>query len=360
MQKLISQLDLEWPHQGSDHPPISDDRATLLFLLDTYSKHILDVENHPVRRVREALDGFARELVVASDEEAEKILFRLRQFLASYRIDEYSYVQKTFEDFRTIIWEFVDQLAEDFGDEKKEDRALKSHLENLKEAVEANSIDSLKSQARSFINTYVEYQSRKDSRRTKRMDNIKKNLHTVKKQLSDANHTVNVDHLTKAFNRKAFDERIKQLKNLAEIDKKPMSLIALDIDHFKKINDSYGHAIGDAVLQECVKMLQSIFSGDHDFVARIGGEEFVVLLAESSLHEAVKRAEEALLKIRREALIIDQFTIKFTVSMGVAQLLQNETTEEWLKRGDKALYDSKQTGRNKITIAGLSAVKEAI
>lgn len=357
MQKLVSQFDIEWA-KGSSQKDISEDRATLLYVLDTYNKHMFEIDGHPIRKVRETLDAFAKELLQAEDAEAEKILFKLRQYIGSYRIEENSYVQKTFDDFRHIIWDFVDQLAEDFTDEKKEDRDLKNHLEGLKEAVEANSIDSLKSQAREFINNYVEYQSRKDNRRSKRMDSIKKNLDTVKKQLSDVSSVVNIDHLTKAQNRKSFDEQVRKMKSIFDISKKPMTLLTLDIDHFKKVNDNYGHAIGDFVLQECVKILQAEFARPTDFVARIGGEEFAIILAESGIHESAKRAEATLHRIRSEAFVQDSHTIRFTVSMGLAQLLPNETVDAWMKRSDAALYSSKQNGRNRITIAGLSPVED--
>lgn len=362
MQKLISQFDMDWAQKAGEPggPQISEDRATLLFFIDTFSKHLVEIEGQPVRKVREALDGFSKELLAADDAEAEKVLFRIRQFFGSYRIEEYAYLQKTFDDFRGIIWAFVDQLAEDFGDEKKEDRELKNGLEGLKEAVEANSIDTLKTQARAFINNYVEYQGRKDSRRTKRMESIKKNLDTVKKQLTDVSASANIDHLTKAYNRKAFDEHTKQLVQLAGLSAKPTSLIAIDIDYFKKVNDTYGHAVGDVVLQECVNILRSHFNRETDFVARIGGEEFVIVMAETSIHEAAKRAEGIMAKIRKEALLINEHTLRFTVSMGIAQWNNDEAPAEWLKRADKALYDSKQSGRDRYTIAGLSAVKEAV
>lgn len=361
MQKLIAQFDMDWSHkEDGTAPQISEDRATLLFFIDMYSKHLIEFDAQPVRKVRETMDGFSKELLAADDAELEKVLFRIRQYFASYRIEESAYVHKTFEDFRGIIWAFVDQLAEDFGDEKKEDRDLRSGLENLKEAVEANSIDSLKSQARVFINNYVEYQSRKDTRRSRRMETIKKNLDTVKKQLTDVSATVNQDHLTKAMNRKAFDEHMKQLRALSEISKKPASMIAIDIDHFKKINDTYGHAVGDVVLVECVKTLRNLFNHETDFVARIGGEEFVVVMSETSIHEAVKRAEQCLAKIRKDALVINEHTIRFTVSMGIAQWQADEEPSDWLKRADKALYDSKGNGRDRYTIAGLAAVKTAV
>lgn len=355
MQKLVSQFDPE-----ASTPHMSEDRATILYMIDTINRHLIEIDSSPVRKVREILDDFTKELLNCPPEKTERTLFRFRQYFASYRIEEYSYIQKTFDDFRGIIWDFVDQLAQDFSDERKEDQTMKESMEELKEAVEANSIDSLKSQARLFIDNYIEIQSKKEKRRTQRVDHIKKNLDAVKQKLHEANESINFDHLTKAHNRRSFDETIKKQRNLFEISKKPVSLLMLDIDHFKKINDNYGHDIGDFVLQECVKALKEVFHKSLDFVARIGGEEFAILLPETSIGPAKTRAEEALKKIRESAFVQNNHTVRFTISMGLAQLQANETVEQWMKRADAALYESKNNGRNKLTVSGLNSVKEEV
>ena len=219
-------------------------------------------------------------------------------------------------------------------------------------------MDQLKSQSRQFIDSYVEHQSRKDKHRSDRMKNIKKNLDVVKKQLNEANNSMRLDHLTQAFNRKSFDEQARQQKSLHHLSKQPVTLISLDIDHFKKINDTYGHQTGDLILIECVRLLKEVFSREADFVARVGGEEFAILLPECRYDHALKKAEQALDRIRGEAYVVGDVTIKFTVSMGIAELNENEDVESWMKRADVALYQSKATGRNKYTLA-LPTLKKA-
>lgn len=354
MHKLISQFDLDW-HQdkhGAKPVEISEEIATLLYIIDTYNKNLLDIDNHPVRKTREILDDFAKELMQSNEgPQAERVLFRLRQFFSSYRIDEYTYMLKSFDEFRNIIWDFVDQLSEDLNFEKSADDEIKYSFEQLKEAVEANSIDLLKTQSRVFIDSYVEHQTRKDRHRSDRLRNIKKNLDVVKKQLNDANSSMRMDHLTQAFNRKSFDEQVRQQKSLHHLSKQPVTLIALDIDHFKRINDTYGHQTGDLILIECVRLLKEVFSRDSDFVARIGGEEFAILLPECRFDHALKKAEQAMDRIRGEVYVMDDVKISFTVSMGVAELCEGEDVESWMKRADKALYHSKTSGRNKCTLA---------
>jgi diguanylate cyclase len=354
LKKLFEQLDVDWGPQGTeaqDVPPISDDRATLLFILDTYNKYLLDIDGHPMRKVRETLDDFSKLLLKTPEKDMGDVLFKLRQYLSSYRIDEYTFIQKTFDEFKSIIWDFADQLGEDLVIDKEKDIEISQNLGHLREAVESNSIHVLKSKAREFIDYYVEVQNQRDDRRSKRLLRVKKNLQVVKRKLVEANQSMRTDHLTKAYNRKSFDEQLKNHHSLFNISKNPVSLITLDIDFFKKINDAYGHDIGDFVLKECVVLLQEIFNRKEDFVARIGGEEFAVILPDSRVEDAVRMAEEAMAKIRREVFIQGELEIKFTVSMGIAQLLNGEKVDQWLKRADQALYQSKNTGRNKYTVA---------
>ena len=307
-----------------------------------------------MRKVREQFDEFARELVQPNGEGLDKAFAKLRQFFSSYRIDEYSYIQNTFDDFKRIVWDFADQLSEDIQFENSKDKQLATHLKDLKEAVEANSIETLRLKSRDFINSYVEYQNQKHEMRNRRVVTVKKNLDSIKKQLLEANNSLNVDHLTNASNRKSFDDYLKKLTQMSSLSKSPLSLIILDIDFFKKINDTHGHDTGDFVLKECVRILKSEFSDEDEMVARVGGEEFVIVLPNHSIEQSAARAEAAQTMIRKEVFIQGSVEIRFTVSMGIAQLVEDEGISEWLKRADTALYQSKNSGRNKFTLAGAS------
>lgn len=361
MQKLVDQLNFDSsdePTKDAKQSPVelSEDRATLLYLIDIYSKHLVEIENHPVRKVRDTFDELARELVEPNAKaDPEKILFRLRQYFSAYRVDEYTYVRKTFEDFKGILWDFVEQLAEDSRFEQVADKEVKSGLRELREAVESESIDILRTKSREFIDSYVEYTTKRDERRSKRMSSIKKNLNTVKKQLIEADRTMRTDHLTGAFNRKSFDEAIKNQIKLQAVTKSNVTLCILDIDFFKKVNDTYGHDIGDFVLKECVRLLHESYGRSGDFVARIGGEEFAVILQDHAAEHAVKRAEEAFARVRKEVFVHESHELRFTVSMGIAQLGDGESADEWIKRADKALYESKHGGRNRWTVATTTA-----
>ncbi len=338
-------------HSHSGAPDITEEKATLLYILDVYGKNLFDFDHHPVRKTREVFDDFSKALLNPDYPDADKLLFRIRQFFSAYRVDEYSYLQRSAEEFKSIIWDFADQLGEDIQVEKTKEHELRAHLDELREAVESNAMEKLKHKSREFIDTYVQYQTQKDERRKKRLGSMSRSLHTMKKQLAEAQTNLKVDHMTQAYNRKSFDEQAQRYQQLYGLSKGNITLVLFDIDHFKKVNDTYGHDIGDHVIKECVRFLKESFQREQDFVARLGGEEFAVLLPDFDVQSAAKKVEQCLNRIRKETLVHKELHIKFTVSCGLAQLLENETFPQWLKRADMALYQSKNSGRNRYTVA---------
>ena len=173
----------------------------------------------------------------------------------------------------------------------------------------------------------------------------------MKKRLAEAQEDVRKDHLTGAFNRKFFEEKLQTMKVDFESHQTPCSLLFLDLDHFKRVNDTYGHDVGDMVLKEFVKVLKSLKTDMNHVVARTGGEEFALLLPQASVKKAVQVAELALNAVRETVVKSPKSDLKFTVSIGVSQLLKDESVEDWLKRTDIALYESKHNGRNRYSLA---------
>jgi two-component system cell cycle response regulator len=158
------------------------------------------------------------------------------------------------------------------------------------------------------------------------------------------------DELTGVKNRRRFREDLDLLFAQADRQATPLSLIMLDIDHFKQYNDQFGHPAGDRVLHEVGSTLRAILR-DHDVVARYGGEEFVVLLPSTGANEAVGVAERI-----RKAISDRPWThCKVTASLGVATSDPDTPTAATLvDQADRALYHSKQSGRNRITHYALS------
>jgi len=153
------------------------------------------------------------------------------------------------------------------------------------------------------------------------------------------------DYLTGVFNRRAFFEILETEVARARRYERPLSLVMLDIDHFKKINDTYGHAVGDEVLKATARILQQSVRLS-DVLARIGGEEFVILVPETTLQHTLDLAEKVRRAIESSSLLPNEE--KVTISFGVAELDSTATIDELMIRVDEALYQAKANGRNRV------------
>ncbi|MFM2484247.1 GGDEF domain-containing protein [Celerinatantimonas yamalensis] len=157
-------------------------------------------------------------------------------------------------------------------------------------------------------------------------------------------HQANTDVLTKLYNRNYFNEQLKRDLNRSERYQHPLTLILVDLDYFKQVNDKYGHVIGDKILVEVANLLQLRLRSS-DILARWGGEEFVILLPETRLAEAHKLAQQI-----QQSFVQHAFTenIRCSCSMGVVDWEQGSSADELFQRADDMLYEAKAAGRNTI------------
>lgn len=157
---------------------------------------------------------------------------------------------------------------------------------------------------------------------------------------------INTDHLTKVNNRKSIETILRKEFKRAKRYTHPLSLIILDIDDFKKINDNYGHNMGDKVLKEFAKIVSSAIR-ESDYLGRWGGEEFILVATETSLENAILLAE----KIRKE---VSEFSFscacRVSCSIGVAQLEDQTNADVFVNHADLAMYEAKKNGKDKVFV----------
>jgi diguanylate cyclase (GGDEF)-like protein len=154
----------------------------------------------------------------------------------------------------------------------------------------------------------------------------------------------NVDALTGAYNKRYFGENMKRIYS----SQGATSLILFDIDHFKKINDTWGHAVGDVVLQQVAGTVRGLL-GDEDLFCRVGGEEFAVILEGSGIDVARRSAEQVRATIERSPVNGGGQRVPVTISIGVAERAASDGGYEALyKRADERLYEAKRGGRNRV------------
>jgi diguanylate cyclase (GGDEF)-like protein len=135
----------------------------------------------------------------------------------------------------------------------------------------------------------------------------------------------------------------------------PLALLVLDIDHFKSVNDRFGHDGGDAVIRHVADVCRSTIS-DTDILARFGGEEFVLLLPQTTGEQAAARAEAMRRKLESSPLQLDRGAVRVTISVGVAEAgADMQLIGDLMKRADEALYQAKRDGRNRVHHASRAA-----
>jgi diguanylate cyclase len=172
----------------------------------------------------------------------------------------------------------------------------------------------------------------------------------LKKQLGVVQSEAITDPLTALLNRRGFDRCVTALVAASEPGLAGCTLLVGDIDHFKRVNDTYGHVFGDQVIKGVAQIIQRVVKGN-DVAARLGGEEFAVLLPNTPLHGGITVAEQiragvANTRIKKSGTNI--FVDKITLSVGVAVGGESDTLESLIERADKAMYHAKQTGRNRV------------
>ncbi|HEY9031015.1 MAG TPA: sensor domain-containing diguanylate cyclase [Kangiella sp.] len=156
------------------------------------------------------------------------------------------------------------------------------------------------------------------------------------------------DSLTGVANRREFTRRSEEEMSRSYRNRTDLCLMVIDFDHFKEINDQYGHQAGDKVLKEFVKLTKEIMRPS-DLLGRLGGEEFALLLPETNLCSALKVAERLRQYIEGNSIVIGKQKIKLTISIGVAKYKPKvDTVKKWLHRADEMLYQAKDRGRNRV------------
>lgn len=301
--------------------PILDDLAVLMLAVTDSGQHEFEAY---LKQLNERLEAFQGHLQVASEGHADSSL-------AARELD-------------TQIREQVDGLqssVQDAADLDSLKQVLESHLEGL-------------------LGTMDEHQQQRDLREqevaarlkglAERVAHMEQEAQGYREHLEVQRQKALLDPLTGLPNRAAWSERLDYEVNAWHQRGNSLSLAMLDLDHFKRINDGYGHLAGDKVLKIIANVLSKRLRPT-DFIARFGGEEFVLLMPDSALADALAVGE-----LLREAIAACPFHFKgepvtITVSMGVAQFQPGERSDLALKRADEALYRAKAAGRNQVQAA---------
>lgn len=171
---------------------------------------------------------------------------------------------------------------------------------------------------------------------------------TIHRQIQTLRRMASRDYLTDMFNRRYFFDRGPKLVEMCLRQAAPVCTALLDIDHFKRLNDNYGHEIGDLVLKAVSRRLLQLVGEKQHLPARIGGEEFALLLTNMDIEQAYEFCERIRIDISNTKIVVDDEDISVTVSMGLALISGSETFDNYLNAADQYLYLAKHSGRNRV------------
>ena len=327
-------------------------RAGLLKLLQLMIENISELVvddrwlNGQIEMVREIT---ARPMNLRTINDAEQ---RLKEVIFKQSQLKHSLMEAK-EALKQMLAGFVDHLAEfadstsDYHDKIEDCVAKISQADDITQ-LEDVLADVIKETRIIQLNAQ---RSRDDLRATKqRVDEAEKRINELQGELDKASLLVRHDQLTGALNRRGLDEIYENEVARANRRKSPLCVALLDIDNFKKLNDSLGHDAGDAALIHLVSVIRETLR-PQDTLARFGGEEFIILLPDT----AVADADKALVRLQRELtkryFLANNEKVLITFSAGLTELRSDDTQASVIKRADEAMYTAKKTGKNRVVSA---------
>jgi diguanylate cyclase (GGDEF)-like protein len=329
---------------------------TLGSLLRSYGKHGFELDEMTASQTAERYERWARHVLTCAprpDAEADgptgvRAWRVLEHDFAQHRKQEHDHVGR----IRSVVFEMMSGIREAFERDAAADARLRERLDKLNRlAASGGSVSELRKEIAATVVAIEESLNERQERHRREIRALGERLQGMKAELAAVRKTAETDALTKVYNRASLDRHLEANTNLSDFTGEPVTMLLLDLDHFKKLNDRYGHQAGDRVLQVAADTFVRAASRNTDFVARYGGEEFAIVLGDTPVAGGKKVAERILEAVRRLNVAHGGAELQVTVSIGVAQHAQFEPCSKWLARADGALYQAKQSGRDQVQVA---------
>jgi diguanylate cyclase len=337
--------------------PAEKSLDVLSTLLRLYGKYAFDTDTAEATQTAAECDSWATRIALGSSraDAAQNGSGRdwpgLIGFVQEQRRSESDYVVRSMRSFREAILCFADCLGKTLGEEQKVDALIEARLGTLSKALQTRDPLLICAEAQVVVDTV---KSSIDARRKREVEQSRalgERLKGLREELAEARKKAEVDALTQLSNRAAFDAHLANLASLGKLLGEAPCLMLADLDHFKSINDNYGHPAGDEVLRQVSRCLSRTFLRKHDFVSRYGGEEFAAVLIDTTLAQGEMLAKRLVNNIRALSIVITPHEIRPTISIGLAALRPGESCTSWLERADAALYRAKRAGRDRHEVA---------
>lgn len=337
-------------------------------VLPALIKNLKKLSNNDIIKPR--LNEFNGRIDLArTDDEKLEICLKFFEEVVNHFSEEYKQTQKLILNINAALEDVHRTLlkslknSKDYGAQiQKLDESINRQIDELsKQTNEAKTIGSLKKlvdQKLDVITASIEQRDSIDKKRTLELDSALQQMESKLSRLEERTEFYrkkwleekarsDTDSLTGLPNRGAYDKRFSEEYKRWSRHPEPLCLAVIDIDHFKKINDKFGHSVGDKTLQVVAQTLRKNLR-QSDFLARYGGEEFVCLLLSTDAKEMMTPLEKIRKAVESIPFKVKNERLNITISVGVTMLLASDNVHTVFDRADKALYEAKNTGRNKI------------
>ena len=325
-------------------------------LLRAFGEHAFDTDNVQAADTRGECDGWARKIAIGDKSEVEagtpkRDFGGARRYFAAHRAHEREYVSSSVGNLREAVHAFARCLTRTVGEDRAADARVGAQLGNLVAAFGANDTDVIRREAEAVVEVVTDVMDQRKKLQQEQMQLLSEKIQRLKVELHEARESAALDPLTQLHNRSSLDSQLERVADLSFLMSATPCLLMIDVDHFKSVNDRFGHPIGDEVIRRVADTLVRNFLRREDFVARYGGEEFVVVVPDSSAHAVRQRADRVRQAISEIGFSKGSEHFSVTASVGVAVLGPGDTGKTWLARADAALYEAKSAGRNRVVFA---------
>jgi diguanylate cyclase (GGDEF)-like protein len=348
MAKAAPQSRLEADHQYLALDTVAD-------MLRACGDHAFDTPAHRADEIKKRADLWMRHLLMGgphpdTGKTSERDFVGVRRFVRELRANELSFVRTALTDFRTLISSVFVNIERVLLADGEGDLQMKQSIARLRDRSQKATLEELRRDVQAVTTELSSLIGSREKRRNEEVAALGAELRSLHGRLQETRKNAETDALTGVHNRRAFEAFLERVVEFDGMVGAPVSLLMVDVDNFKHVNDTFGHLIGDEALATIGKALARAFLRKCDFVSRYGGEEFAVIVRDADAIEARRMAERARTAIHSLTFESDP-ELPMSVSIGVATLKIPETKLEWLKRADDALLEAKRAGKNCVVIS---------
>jgi diguanylate cyclase (GGDEF)-like protein len=269
---------------------------TVVALLRAFGEHAFDTDNVPAKDTQSECDGWARRIALGERVGVEggppkRDFGGARRYFNAHRQHERQYVSSSVTNLREAVHAFARCLTRTVGEDRAADARVGAQLGNLVAAFGAHDADVIRREAEAVVQVVTDVMDQRKKLQQEQMQLLSEKVQRLKVELHEARESAALDPLTQLHNRTSLDSQLERVADLSFLLSATPCLLMIDVDHFKSVNDRFGHPIGDEVIRRVADTLVRNFLRREDFVARYGGEEFVVVVPDSSAHAVRQRAD---------------------------------------------------------------------